>query len=741
MAAISAKPTEMGRSLAAVFLVNAATEEAMSDNHLDRIFAPKSIAVVGATSRQGSVGRTILNNLTQAGFAGALHPINLKRPEVLGLQAFRRVGDIPDPPDLAVVCTPAPTVPGIIRECGEAGVGGIVIISAGFREAGPSGKILEAALKSEADRWPRLRIVGPNCLGVLCPRVKLNASFAAAMPKAGKVAFLSQSGALCTAILDWSLTQNVGFSHFVSIGNALDVDFSDLIEYLAHDADTASVVLYVESVAKARDFLEASRAFTASKPIVAYKAGRFPASAKAAASHTGAMAGMDAVYDAAFRRAGIVRVDDSADMFDCAELLATHRLPSGSKLAIVTNAGGPGIMAADELLKNRGELATLSAATLQQLDKSLPPHWSHANPVDVLGDADPQRFAHALEIVLAAPEVDAVLAILAPLALMSPTPYARELVRLSGRIAKPVLAAWMGGASVEESHRRLAAAGVATYSVPEQAIRAFVFLDRYFRNRNWHAESRRAATRLPLDVDRETARQVIAESLAQDKHVLAEDNSKAILAAYGLTVTRPRLARTVDEALILCRETGYPTAMKLQSPDISHKTEVGGVKLGIADERTARQAYERIMQAVRVRRPTARIDGITVQPMASSPTGVELIAGAKRDPVFGPVILVGAGGILAELLGDQALELVPINDYLARSMLESLRAWPLLSGFRGRPPVNVDRLVECLLRISCLVTDNAEILELDVNPLLATPDGVVALDARIVISSSTQGKS
>lgn len=591
-------------------------------------------------------------------------------------------------------------------------------------------------MKSEADRWPRMRIIGPNCLGVLCPKSKLNASFATAMPKPGRVAFLSQSGALCTAILDWSLFENVGFSHFVSIGNALDVDFSDLIEYLAEDPDTASIVLYVESVAKAEDVLAASSKFTASKPIVAYKAGRFPASVKAAASHTGAMAGMDAVYDAAFQRVGIVRVDDAADMFDCAELLATHRLPSGSKLSIVTNAGGPGVMAADELLKNRGELATLSVVTMQQLDKALPPHWSHANPVDVLGDANPTRFARALEIVQADAAVDAVLAILAPLALTSPLAYARELARLATQFTKPVLAVWMGGASVEESHGVLSAAGLATYSLPEQAIRAFLFLDRYVRNRKWHTESRPPATTPALDIDRQAARQAIAESLAQNAQTLSEDKSKAVLAAYGLTVTRPQLARTIDEALTLCRETGYPVAMKLQSPDISRKTEVGGVELGISDERAARQAYDRIMRAVHARRPTARVEGITVQPMASSPTGVELIAGAKRDPVFGPVILVGAGGILTELLGDQALELAPLDEQLTRNMLESLRVWPLLSGFRGRPPVNVDRLIECLLRISCLVADNAEILELDVNPLLATPEGAVALDARIIIVAS-----
>jgi acetyltransferase len=557
------------------------------------------------------------------------------------------------------------------------------------------------------------------------------------MPLVGRIAFISQSGALCTAILDWSLSANIGFSHFVSIGNAVDVDFADLIDYLADDPDTTSIVLYVESIAKAAEFLSAARAFTRTKPIVAYKAGRFAASAQAAASHTGAMAGIDEVYDAAFRRAGVVRVEEAEDMFDCAELLATHRLPGGPRLAIVTNSGGPGVMAADELLKKRGQLAQLALKTIERLNAELPPHWSHANPVDVLGDAGADRFARAVEIVLEDANTDALLAIVAPQAITDPTDMAKETARIAATASKPMLAAWMGGASVEEGRRLLTAAGIAAYELPERAVRAFDYMLSYSMRRQTRNDAPVAQIQNLSGIDRQAALALIAQFSPGPGGVLSESDSKALLLAYGIETTIPKLALTQADAVRLCREIGYPVVMKLQSPDITHKTEVKGVQLGLADEHAVRDAYDRIVNSVRARRPDARVDGVTVQPMAYSPTGVELIAGAKRDLVFGPVVLVGAGGVLAELLGDQALELAPLDERLARRMLQSLRAWALLSGFRGRPAVDVDGVIDALLRVSRLIIDQPQVLELDVNPLLTTPERVVALDARVILAKVT----
>jgi acetyltransferase len=708
----------------------------MSTPGLAKIFEPRSVAVIGASSRPGSVGQTVLLNMIQAGFGGALYAINPKRREILGRGAYPDVGNVPERPDLAVICTPAATTPAILRRCGETGIGGVIIISAGFREAGAAGKDLEATLLAEARRWPDMRVIGPNCLGVLSPRFHINASFAAGMARAGRIAFISQSGALCTAILDWSLTENVGFSHFVSLGNALDVDFSDLISYFADDRHTSSIVLYVESIAKAHEFLAAASAFARVKPIVAYKAGRFEESARAAASHTGAMAGVDAVYDAAFRRAGVVRVDEAEDMFDCAELLAGSRLPAGPRLAIVSNAGGPAVMAADELLKHRGELARFAESTIEQLNALLPPQWSHANPVDVLGDAGPDRYARAVEIVLADPQADALLLILAPQAMTDPAEIARATARMASQTSKPVLASWMGGASVAEGRKVLAGAGIATYDLPERAIRAFHYLWRHVHNRQPLCETPSAAPPAVHAASREKARAILAEA-AGISLTLSEAQSKALLTAYGISTPMPRLAHDADEAVALCDEIGYPVVMKLQSPDVTHKTEVGGVELGVADAGGARRTYHKIVESAGRRCPQARVEGVTVQPMASCPTGVELIVGAKRDPVFGPVLLVGAGGILAELLGDRALELLPLSERLARKMLESLRAWPLLSGFRGRPAVRVDRVIDTLMQVAHLVGDCPEIVELDVNPLLATPEGAIALDARVVLGAAS----
>jgi acetyltransferase len=707
----------------------------MPIHNLDRILCPRSIAVIGASNKSLSVGRTVLDNLIQCGFPGSLFPVNPKYESILGLPAYRSVALLPETPDLAVVCTPAPTAPALVRECGERGVQGMILISAGFREIGAEGLELERQLAAELANFPELRILGPNCLGVIAPHNKLNASFAAPMPQAGRVAFVSQSGALCASVLDWARTENMGFSYFVSFGNAINVKVADLIDYFSEDPLTESIVLYLESVTDARQFMSAARSFTLSKPIVVYKSGRFAQSAQAAASHTGAMAGVDAVYEAAFQRAGMVRIEETEDMFDCAELLARRRMPRGPRLAIVTNAGGPGVMANDEVLQRRGQLADLSQETIERLNDLLPAHWSHGNPVDVLGDASPDRYGQALAAIVADQGVDAALVILTPQAMTDPTECARQVCAVAATTTKPILAAWMGGKAVEEGRNLLVAAGVPTYDFPERAVRAFTYLRAYVRNRDILYETPRNVP-LAVSFDRDKARDLLDQFAGHEKTLLSEGESKSLLAAYGVPASEPRLAHSSLEAVHLAREIGYPVVMKIHSPDVSHKTDVGGVALGLSNDDAVRLTFRRITEAARQLRPEARIEGATIQKMFAVEMGVQLIVGAVKDPVFGAVMMVGAGGTTAEVLHDRALELPPLNERLARRMIESLRIWPLMKGFRGQRAVNVDQLVQTLLRLSYLVADNPQIGELDVNPLLVTPDQAVALDARIVLDAA-----
>ncbi len=708
----------------------------MPIQNLDKIFRPKSVAVVGASGKSKSVGHTVLQNLLDGEFKGDIYPVNPKYKAIGDTPCFASVAELPKTADLAVICTPARTVPEIILQCGESGILGLVILSAGFRETGEDGEHLERAIREQAKKFPGMRIVGPNCLGVMAPHIGLNASFATDAPLKGNVAFISQSGALCTSVLDWSLQEHVGFSHFISVGNMLDVGVADLIDYFALDGRTDAIILYVESITDARQFMSAARAFAKNKPIIAYKAGRFAESAQAAKSHTGAMAGVDAVYEAAFARAGIVRVFEVDDLFDCAELLSRQKTPQGARLAIVTNAGGPGVMATDALLERHGVLATLSEETIAKLNKELPSAWSHGNPVDVLGDATPARIGKAVEIVLADEQVDGLLTILSPQAMTDPTGAANAVIKAVGRTQKPVLTAWMGGAKVREGIELFNTAGIPTYSSPEQGVRAFMYLVSYARNRQLLYETPRE---LPVEfpLDRAKLRAVFDTILSEGHDVLTESTSKALLAAYEIPVTKTYVARTAEDAVEFSRRVEFPVALKVFSPQITHKTDVGGVELNLVNETEVRAAFARIVSRAKEHRPDANVEGVTVQRMISSPHGHELIVGAKRDPIFGVVLLVGAGGITAELYQDRALELPPLNERLARRALESLRSWPLLNGYRGRAAVNVDRLIETLIRLSYLVADYPEIVELDVNPLLVTPDDVIALDARIVLNHDT----
>lgn len=707
---------------------------------MDRIFNPQRIALVGVTTNPKSVGGKVLSNLVGGGFRGVVYPVNPDSEAVMGIQCYPNVKTLPRTPDLAVICTPANQVPELVRACGEAGILGVIIMSSGFKETGPEGKALEDQVMEEARKFEGMRILGPNCLGVIVPHRNLNISFANGIPKPGEIAFISQSGALCSSVLDWALEEKIGFSYFVSIGNALDVAFGDLIDYFGEDEKSRSIILYIESISNAAKFMTAARAFARTKPIVVYKAGRFPESAKVAASHTGAMAAEDAIYDAAFQRIGISRVFEIGDIFDVAELIGRKKIPAGPRLAVVTNAGGPGVMATDALIAANGVLAKLSSESMTQLNEALPPSWSHGNPVDVLGDARSKRIMKAVKIVLDDKGVDAVLVILTPQAMTNPTTTAKALGELAATTSKPILAAWMGGEQMHESNRVLNEAGVPTYMTPEQGVRAFMTLVEYSRNLETLYETPKD---IPVEfpLDRKKLREQFDRLIAEKGNILSEDISKQLLESYGIPTTRPRPAASAEEAVKHADAIGYPVVVKILSPDITHKTDVGGVALDLQDAGMVREAFERITVSASRKQPGARIEGVTVQPMINIKDSVELILGTKKDPVFGTVIMVGSGGVTAELYRDRALGFPPLNERLARRMLESLKIWPLLQGYRGRPPVNLDRLLEILIRLSYLAADYPEISELDINPLLAGEKEVIALDARVIIDGDLVGKS
>ncbi len=702
---------------------------------LDPFFAPRSVAVIGATETPGSVGRTVVSNLMRQPFGGTLFPVNPRRSSVLGIKAYPDIAAVPDAVDLAVVATPAATVPGIIAACSDAGVRGAIILSAGFRESGPAGAELEERVRAEARRG-RMRLIGPNCLGVMSPPTGLNATFASAMARPGSVAFISQSGALCTAILDWSLRELVGFSAFVSVGSMLDVGWGDLIDYLGDDPRTQSILLYMESIGDARAFVSAAREVALSKPIIVIKAGRTDAAARAAASHTGALAGSDEVLDAAFRRCGVLRVTSIADLFYMAEVLAKQPRPRGPRLAIVTNAGGPGVLATDALIGSGGELAELDPETLRTLDAILPAHWSHANPVDILGDADPERYAAAVERVAADPNSDGLLVMLTPQAMTDPTRTAERL-RVHARIdGKPILASWMGGVDVAAGESILNAAGVPTFLFPDAAARAFGYMWRYSYNLQGLYETPVLVPGSDAGAaDHAAARRRVETARRDGRTILSEVDAKELLAAYGIPVVATRLAGDEAEAVRIADEIGYPVVLKLHSHTITHKTDVGGVRLHLTGGDAVRAAYQAIRDSVATRAGPEHFQGVTVQPMVP-PDGYELIVGSTLDAQFGPVLLFGSGGQLVEVFRDRSLALPPLNTTLARRMMEQTRIYVALRGVRGRMPVDLAALEQLLVRFSQLVVDQPLIREIDINPLLASADRLIALDARVLVHAS-----
>ena len=711
----------------------------MNVHNLDCIFKPERIALVGVSTNPNSVGGKVLTNLVGSGFRGVVYPVNPRHEAVMAMPCFPDLESLPHRPDLAVICTAAHEVADLVGQCGAAGIPGVIIMSSGFRETGPEGQRREEEILGHKARFPEMRIIGPNCLGVIMPDLKLNVSFAPHTPRQGHIAFISQSGALGTSVLDWAREESIGFSAFVSIGNAIDVDYGHLIDYFGDDEKTRSILLYVESIAHPRKFMTASRAFARSKPIIVYKAGRFPESAAVAASHTGALAAADDVYNAAFQRTGLARVFDIGEIFDCAELIARNKIPKGSRLGIVTNAGGPGVMATDALVAAHGTLAGLSAETLASLDEQLPPQWSKGNPVDVLGDARSKRLARAVRTVVSDPGVDAVLVILTPQAMTNPTRAAQAVADIQTETRKPILASWLGGHLMREGVAWLNEHGIPTYKTPEQAVRAFMTLVEYSRNLETLYETPRD---IPVEftLDRKKIKREFLAGLQPDERVLSEARSKQLLQAYGIPVTLPVAAADAKSALQAARQIGYPIVFKVHSPDITHKSDVGGVILDIRDDGQAADAFHAIMRSVREKQPEARLEGVTVQKMASLPEARELILGIKQDAVFGTVILVGAGGVTAELFADRSLGFPPLNERLARRMLEDLKIWPLLKGYRGKPPVDLDRLIEAMIRLSYLAADSPEILELDINPLLVGPGGILAVDARMVIDPAVAAR-
>lgn len=704
----------------------------MAVSNLDKIFRPRAIALLGRFDRRERTARIVLANLLCSGFAGPIYPVDRRGGTVESLPVVRRLNAVPPGVDLALICLPADEAIAAVTECGTQRIPGVVLLGMELRDPG-RGAELARRLREQIARFPGIRVLGPNCLGLVAPYSRLNASLSSSPTRAGGVAFLSQSGAFSTSVLDWAFQEEMGFSHFVSLGDTLNVSLADLIDYCAADPYTRSIILFLESIRDARQFMSAARATTKSKPIVVYKSGRYAQSAAAVRSHTGALVGVDAVYEAAFSRAGIVRVHEIDDMFDCARLLSRGLQSPGQRLTIVTNAGGAGVVATDSLLARGGTLAVLAAETLQGLDAVVPAPWSRSNPVDIQGDATAERYRQVMDVVLRDPQTDVLLVILTPHVMTNPMHAARVVAEAAHRSRKPILACFMGGRSIRDSVELLQESGVPTYATPKNAVHAFMHLVQFQRNLETLYETPRDLSG-DFPAHRHEQAALLSLQAGPAGGVVSERESKALLEAYGIPATQPSLATTVAQAVRLAEQLGGAVVLKVASPDVLHKTRSGGVVLNVHGAQAVRGAFEQIVGNVQRRHPAARIQGVTVEPMVAIADATEVALGCRTDPVFGAVILVGAGGVVAELLEDRAVQLPPLNERLARRMLESLRLWPLLAGEQGRPSVDVDALINVLIRFSYLVADLPQIQEMDINPVLASPSGTLALDARVILN-------
>ncbi|MEO5337563.1 MAG: bifunctional acetate--CoA ligase family protein/GNAT family N-acetyltransferase [Magnetospirillum sp. WYHS-4] len=708
----------------------------MTVRNLDKLFKPKSIALIGASNRPQSVGAVLAGNLFLSGFEGPVMPVNPKHQAIHGVLTYKDVASLPVTPDLAVISTPPHAIPGIVAELGARGTRAAVVITAGFGEgADEAGRALKQSLLDAAKPYS-FRIIGPNCLGIMAPRIGLNASFCHVSPKTGPIAFVAQSGAIVTSVVDWAHSRGIGFSHLVSLGDMADVDFGDMLDYLANDPNTRAILMYVEAVTSARKFMSAARAAARMKPVIVVKAGRYAEGAKAAASHTGALAGLDSVYDAVFKRAGMLRVISLTQLFDAVEVLAMMTPPEGDRLAILTNGGGIGVLATDALVALGGRLAQLQPETIQKLNAVLPPTWSHGNPVDIIGDAPGKRYEDSLRILLADKGVDTTLVLNCPTAVASPIDAARAVATVAGeRKGQRVLTSWVGDSAARESRHLFEEKRIPTYDTPEQAVRAFTYLVNYKRSQELLMET---PLSMPEDftVDADRARTIAKRAVEDGRDWLTEPEAKSMLAAYGIPTVPTHIACTPDEAAGIAAELGGPVVLKVLSPDITHKSDIGGVLVDIAGPALVKAAAAEMLDRIGKARPDARLEGVTVQPMVRRPGAYELIMGVLSDPQFGPIILFGHGGTAVEVIDDKALGLPPLNMRLARELMSNTRIYKQLTGFRGLKAVNLDAVALTLLKISQLVVDVPEISELDINPLLADEWGVVALDARVKVKAA-----
>ncbi|MFZ3322502.1 MAG: GNAT family N-acetyltransferase [Usitatibacter sp.] len=701
------------------------------DHYLKALFEPRTVALVGATEKPGKVGALVAANLRDARFTGRIYGVNPKYSVVAGFPCFASVAKLPEPVDLAVIATPAPTVPGIIAECGASGIRNAVVITAGFSEAGDEGKALEKALLAAA-RSGGVRLLGPNCIGLMRPPAGLNASFASGSALAGSLALVAQSGAVCSAMLDWATPNGIGFSSLVSLGGSTDIDFGEVIDYLASDEKTRQILLYIEGVRDGRRLVSSLRAAARSKPVILMKVGRHPAGSRAAVSHTGAVVGIDDIFDAVVRRTGAVRVASLSELVGAAQALSANVKPHGERLAVITNGGGPGVMAADRAADLGLPLATLAAATAERLAPLLPPHWSHGNPVDLIGDADAARYRAALEACLADPGVDGIVVILSPQAMTRPADVAKVVLEQARGGFKPVIASWMGQASVRESRDWLRREGLTVFREPEQAVEAFAHLASFYRNQSelMQAPGPLAHTETP---DVSAARALIARVIASGRNVMSATESKALLAAFRIPVVRSVVVGSEQQAIAAAALLRGPVAMKIDSPDITHKSDVGGVKLGVSGAEDVAVAYREIMASAARHAPKARLRGISIEPMATRANGRELMAGIVRDLIFGPAVTFGAGGVAIEILRDRAVALPPLNSKLIDGMIRGTRVARMLGDFRNLPAIDRAALDAVLLRVSEIACELPEIEELDINPLFADENGVIAVDARVVV--------
>jgi acetyltransferase len=648
------------------------------------------------------------------------------------------VDELPKTPDLAVIVTPAKVVLDVVEQCGKKGIKGILIISAGFKEIGEEGKKLEKKLENIREKYG-LRIVGPNCVGIIMPYLGMNSTFAGAMPEKGNIALFSQSGAICGSILDWAASAKVGFSSFVSVGSMLDVDFGDLIDYFGRDIHTRSIVLYVENITHARKFMSAARSFARVKPIIVIKSGRFKEGAKAASSHTGAMAGEDYIYDAAFKRAGCVRVKKIGELFNCSSILAKQPRPTGANLAIITNAGGPGVLATDAIVENGGKIAKLSKETLKELNKFLPEHWSKGNPMDIIGDSDEEDYRKTIEVALKDKNIDGIIVISVPQVMANPKKLAENIIDISKKSTKPILTSFVGEESVQYARQLLNRNDVPTYPTPEEAVESYMHLYHYARNLELLYETPQERNVEADEQSKDKIKEIIQHALDEDRTILYENEAKQILELYGIQSTRPQLAKNADEAVKLAEKIRYPVVMKIHSPQITHKSDAGGVALDLDCEESVRDAYKTMMKNVKENVPDATIEGVTMQKMVKN-AGGEFILGSKKDPVFGSIILFGLGGVFTELFKDRAIGFPPLNQVLAQRILEKTKAYRLLKGYRNIPPANMKAVEETMINFSQLIEDHPEISELDINPLIPQDDDLVAVDARVVIDKHHENK-